>query len=327
MAYAMALPGSLERAAAAVGIKQEAGQSRRCGQPAHPQQAGDDEAGDSGQYQLSDPGAVGSQVVAVERGQPGSGDGDQQQPPGVRAGLGAVGLDLAPHGYVLGEASRQLGQHPRQPRPAQLRTQQQGGDDQVPGGVVEVVGEGQQRPGRRPARLQPRGQRRHLCRDRLGRGAGRANQRLLQAAACSQHVGSAAHPLLKRLQPLHRGVAPGELRQQPRHTDDRQPGQHASDRPARGHPHHRRRNGGGHPQRPLPPHRRAVGPRRRTRLAAPRPSRRFGGGEGVGGQQQAAYQQHPADAGQQSRAAHRRPPTAPAQRPGRSQLGSKPTRM
>ena len=201
--------------------------------------------GDHHEYGLSEGVAVLLDVGAVEddqaerRRRPGRTDHDLHAAPGGAP----LGLDPAAHVELLAGRYGERAEHVAQTGAAQPGVEDQGGDDQVGRGVVELVGEQPERVGQRHPGAQPVDERSQVRAERGGRGPDRGRDGLFQAGRAGDGVAQRLGPGGQPLQPPHRGAllrrAAGEAAARRTRgarlatADDRPAGQHEHHRPRR----------------------------------------------------------------------------------------------
>ena len=116
------------------------------GQAPHPEHADGEERHDDEQHQLALHAGVGGHEAPVEDGQPQhDDDGEDDDDLGRAPGAGAGGADALAHVELGAGRVRQGAEELTQTGPAQAGVHDEGGDDEVRRGVVEVVGELSQR--------------------------------------------------------------------------------------------------------------------------------------------------------------------------------------
>ncbi|ANH39541.1 hypothetical protein I601_3134 [Nocardioides dokdonensis FR1436] len=125
---------------------------------------------------------------------------DDRHPPRCRTGLGSIGLDLPPSADVSCHRLREAVEHAGQARPATSSAEDQVGGNEVPGGVVQFVGESAESLFCRPTRPEPCHEPCHLGRDCSGSGSQRCDQRLLKSDTDREDARERPGPFLHRFE-------------------------------------------------------------------------------------------------------------------------------
>ena len=177
----------------------------------------------SGEHELAGGGGERGDVAAAgQYQQGGGGQGDGGDVAGGGAGGGAVGVDLAAHGDFGVDGGGEAVQDAGEATAAAVGGQDQRGDDQVAGRVVEVVGERAEGVGGGLAGAEPAGEPADVGGDRFRGVVGGGLDGLFQPGAGGQDAGQAAGPVSQRRQPIQPAGCLAAAAQQPRQQGDGQ---------------------------------------------------------------------------------------------------------
>ena len=118
-------------------------------------------------------------------------------------------LDLPLSADIGSHRLREPVEHAGEARSATTSAEDQVGGDELPGGVVEFVGESAKSLFGGPARPEPSDQSSHLGRDRGGCGSQRRDQRLLKADTDGEDAGRASGSIPPSLRDARSATVPG----------------------------------------------------------------------------------------------------------------------
>ena len=155
-------------------------------------------------------------------------DDDLHRPAGRRP----LRHDALAHVDFLARRLGERAQHLAQTRAAQPGVEDEGGDDDVGGGVVDLVGELLERLGERGAGAQPVDERVQVRAQDGRRGACRRGDGLFQADRAGDGVAQRLRPGGERLDAPHAGASPRRRRRRAVPEEDEDAGRDAGHRPA-----------------------------------------------------------------------------------------------